>query len=603
VIIRWSAADMTTRRLGSALGVRARTIRFAFDGEVLLVAALFALTLAVALWTVGDYAITVDEFNADDYGGKSLAWYTSFFTDRSIFDSVEETLWFYGPWFHILITLAQSLDLADHWMTRHLMTFLLGLATLAALLPIARLAAGRWAGFIAIGLCLTTGYLYGSLFFTPIDVPFMFAMSWATLAIMLMAVPVVPLWPATIAAGLLTGLAVSTRSSGLITHVYLVGAMGLCAAEALMRGGPAAGRDLMRIGVRTISAMLIAWLTAIALWPWLQVGNPIDQFKEAFLYFAHHPASWHFPHWGEMVLTTALPWSYVPAQLLARLPEGFLLLLGVAAIFGISSVITILRPRAGSAAQPRWQSLKNAILLTAQARQPLIVWAAAILPIAAIVVEHSTLYDGIRHVLFLIPILAVVASFGFLRLLPFLRRHPAIAAAGASAYVTHAMLTFVLLHPLEYAAFNVVAGGVSGAHGRFDQDYWSLAVLPALRQLEDRIDHEDPERFATNPPSIKLCIGVHEDSVAPMFRRPWRIETEAGRADFLIDSERWHCAKGLPLLAIDELTRFDLSFARVYTRQSMAIGTMAKCGGSEVSINPCSEPGMRTSEPKPHWIQ
>ena len=576
MIIRWSVADMTSRRLGFAPGVRARTIRFTFDGEFLLVAALLALAAVVAIWTIGDYAITVDEFNADDYGGKSLAWYSSFFTDRSSFDSVEETLWFYGPWFHVLISLVQSLDLADHWTIRHLMTFLLGLAALAALLPIARLAGGRWAGLVAIGLCLSTGYLYGSMFFTPIDVPFMFAMTLATLAIMLMAIPVVPLWPASIAAGLLTGLAMATRSSGLITQAYLIGAMILCAVEALLRDRRAASRDLVGIGVRTISAMLIAWLTAIALWPWLQVGNPVKQFTEAFLYFANHPSSWQFQHWGEMVRSNALPWSYVPAQLLARLPEGFLLLLGVAAVSGIGCVAGILRSGAASGSQLRWQSFKRALLLTAQSRQSLIVWAAAILPIAAIVVQHSTLYDGIRHVLFLIPMLAVVASIGFLRLLPFLHRHPVIAAAGTGAYVTHTILTFVLLHPLEYAAFNVFAGGVSGAHGRFDQDYWSLAVLPGLRQLEDRIDHEDPERFATNPPSIKLCIGFHENSVAPMFRRPWRIEMDGGRADFLIDSERFHCAKGLPMLAIDEVIRLDLSFARIYAKQPTMIGAMAR---------------------------
>ncbi len=52
------------------------------------------------------------------------------------------------------------------------MTFMTGLAGLAALVPIGRLAVGRWGGLIAISLCLTTGYLYGSLFFTPIDIPF-----------------------------------------------------------------------------------------------------------------------------------------------------------------------------------------------------------------------------------------------------------------------------------------------------------------------------------------------------------------------------------------------------------------------------------------------
>jgi hypothetical protein len=558
---------MTFPLTRSSVSAGARTRRFTVDLEILAVGSLLALAALVALWTVGDYAITVDEFNADDYGQKSLAWYTSVFANRANFDSVEDTLWFYGPWFHILTALVQSLDLAEHWATRHLLTFLLGLAALAALLPMARLAGHRWAGLVAVGLCLTTGYLYGSMFFTPIDIPFMFAMTWATLAIMLMAVPIIPMWPATIATGLLTGLAMATRSSGLITHVYLIGAMSLCAVEAVLRSGRSAGRDLVRIGVRTLSAIVIAWLTAIALWPWLQVGNPITQFAEAFLYFANHPASWEFPHWGELVRTTALPWSYVPAQLLVRLPEGFLLLLGVAVLSGIASMVAVLRLGLAPSSQPRLSRLKEAVLVTAQARQPLIVWVAALLPIAAIILQNSTLYDGIRHVLFLIPMLAVVASFGFLRLVPLLRRFPMTTATVTGAYVGHAVLGFALLHPLQYASFNVFAGGVIGAYGRFEQDYWSLAVLPALRRLEDRIDRDDPGRFATNPPSIKLCVGFHEELVAPMFRRPWQLELEPSKADFIIESERWRCGKHLPVIVVDEIKRFGLPFARILARQ------------------------------------
>jgi hypothetical protein len=268
-----------------------------------------------------------------------------------------------------------------------------------------------------------------------------------------------------------------------------------------------------------------------------------------------------------MVRTTALPWSYVPAQLLVRLPEGFLLLLCVAVLSGITSVLAILRLGFSPLAQPRLSALKEAVMVTAQARQPLIVWAAAILPIAAIIVQHSTLYDGIRHVLFLIPMLAVMASLGFLRLAPLLRRFPMTTATVAGAYVSHAVLAFVLLHPLQYAAFNVFAGGVIGAYGRFEQDYWSVAVLPALRRLEDRLDRDNPGRFASNPPSIKLCVGFHEELVAPMFGRPWQLEIEPSKADFIIESERWRCGKHLPVIVVDELKRFGLPFARVLARQ------------------------------------
>src|SRR5215475_1221314 len=246
---------MTISFIRSSFSAGARTHRFAVDSEIVAVGAVLALAALIAIWTVGDYAITVDEFNADDYGQKSLAWYTSFFTNRSNFDSVEDTLWFYGPWFHILTTWVQSLDLAEHWTARHLLTFLFGLASLAALLPMARLASGRWAGLIAVGLCLTTGYLYGSLFFTPIDVPFMFAMTWATLAIVVMSARVVPSWPATVGAGLLSGLAIATRAPGLITQVYLVGAMILCTVDALLSDSKNAWPLVARIAGRTAAAL------------------------------------------------------------------------------------------------------------------------------------------------------------------------------------------------------------------------------------------------------------------------------------------------------------------------------------------------------------
>jgi hypothetical protein len=537
------------------------------DAEILLALALLGCVLVIGLATIGDYGITTDEFNADDYGAKALAWYTTGFTDRSSLESVEDTLWYYGPWFHILTVLVQSLGVANPWTVRHAMTFLIGLAAVAALLPIGRLALGRWAGLIAITLCLTCGYLYGSIFFTPIDVPFLFAMTLATLAIIAMAARAVPSWPATIAAGLATGLAIATRSSGIITQVYLLAAMGLCGLEVLAGPRGSARGDLLRIGARAVSALAIGWMTTVLLWPWLQVGNPISQFAVAFVYFANHPSVFEMPFWGVRVVSTDLPWFYVPGQLAVRLPEGFLLLLATGVWVGFAAAYRFARASTAALMQPRAAELRGVAMWLARSRLYLLVWAAVVLPVGFIIIEHSTLYDGIRHVMFVIPMLAVIAGAGFLRLLPFARRFPAIAAAAGGAYLGYAIWMLAVLHPLEYIATNMLVGGVAGAYERFDLDYWGAAATVALRGLETRIDRERPDAFAKTSPSLAVCMLSREWRVAPMFGRPWRLETDAAKADFIIATERWHCAENVAdAVLIDEVRRFGRPFAWVYAR-------------------------------------
>src|SRR5256885_745211 len=132
------------RVLGRVRGIVRRALppSFSPDAEILTAAAMLGAALVAGLATAADYGISIDEFNADDYGPKALAWYTSGFTDRSHFENVEFSLWYYGPWFQILTALVQSFDLADRITVRHAMTFLVGLAGLIALLPIARLALG-----------------------------------------------------------------------------------------------------------------------------------------------------------------------------------------------------------------------------------------------------------------------------------------------------------------------------------------------------------------------------------------------------------------------------------------------------------------------------
>jgi hypothetical protein len=537
------------RRLGD------RTPGAAIDAEIIAAAALLGIVLVLGLATAADYALTVDEFNTDDYGPKALAWYTSGFKDRSHFETVEFSLWYYGPWFQMLTAYVQSFDVADRVMVRHVLTFLVGLAGVAALLPIGRLAVGRWAGLTAIVLCLLTGYFYGSLFFTPIDVPFAAAMTWATLAVLVMTRQLIPSWRATVVAGLMTGLAIATHTGGIITHAYLLAGLLLCAVEFFATHGRLTVRYLFQLGARYAAAVFIAWMMAFALWPWLQLGNPFRQFKVALTHFATIPMTYEFSHWGERIWTSELPATYIPGQLLARLPEAFLLLLVVACIYALSAGVAL----AGTG----WRAT---MLTVARRRAIFIVGVAVILPIGFLIMQRATLYDGIRHVLFVIPMLAILAGFGFWVLLPLLRRVPVVAAVAVGAYAGGLVVTLAALHPLEYVAMNALAGGTRGAYGNFELDYWSAAATEGLRRLEHRLDYDPAVRTADSPPSILICIPWREQLIDPMLRRPWIVETDPEHADFIIATERSRCADNQRVVLIDEVKRFDRTFAWVYAR-------------------------------------
>jgi hypothetical protein len=534
------------------------------DSEVAANSALLAAVLTIGFMTVGNYGITSDEFLFDAYGPKALAWYLSGFTDRTWFDYLDERP--YGPWFQILVTAAQSLGLAERFAVRHAVTFVIGIGGLAALLPLARLTVGRWAGFSAIVLCLITGNLYGHLFFSPNDVPFLATMTWATLAVVLMARDPVPSWGVVAAVGLLTGLAIATRPGGVLVQIYLLAAMALCGLEDFV-----ARRDrvvLRRMGMRTAVAILAAWPVAIALWPFLQVQNPATGFAIAFAHFANIGLDFPIWHWGQRLSSAALPWTYVPGELLARLPTAFIGLLAVAVVIGAARGFRFLRAAIKDMRRERRAGIAAVLSAVARNRAMLVLAMATVAPLAFVMVTRPIIFDGIRHLLFTIPLLALFAAWGLLRLLPLVRRVPYVGSTVAGAYVAAAVATMALLHPLEYVATNVFAGGVARSVGRFDLDYWLAAPTEALRRLEQRVTYDAPERFRASTPSIHICIPWREQWVAPMFRRQWKLELDPQKADYVIETERSHCAPRSQAVLIDEVKRFDRAFAWTYANRS-----------------------------------
>ena len=88
------------------------------------------------------------------------------------------------------------------------------------------------------------------------------------------------------------------------------------------------------------------------------------------------------------------------------------------------------------------------------------------------------LYDGIRQLLFVVPILMVAAAWTGVQLVTHLTsaRWRGAAVALAALLSLDPLLGLIRLHPYQYIFFNRFAGGLQGAAGRFEADYWGLAL-------------------------------------------------------------------------------------------------------------------------------
>ena len=228
-------------------------------------------------------------------------------------------------------------------------------------------------------------------------------------------------------------------------------------------------------------------------------------------------------------------------QWFARLPVSFLGLLALALLFALLRTFRFLRTSLSLAINQGAFGLRRPVLLLARSRRILLMWAAALAPVGFLVIQHATLYDGVRHTLFVIPMLALLAGWAFVRLLRMLSRARIAIAMLAAVYVAAVVIQLARLHPLEYVAMNAFAGGTAGACGRFELDYWGAAATEALRRLEYRLD--SAETSTRTPPGILICIPYREQMAGTMRRRDWQLALDAKQADFVIETERSRCAK------------------------------------------------------------
>lgn len=293
-------------------------------------------------------------------------------------------------------------------------------------------------------------------------------------------------------------LAESVRRPSLWLAAILLGA-----ATSVRVGAPYAAFLIMifafgKAGKRAIAPLcaylLLAGMVTYLTWPALW-SNPLSHFIESARLASNFPWQGNVLFLGEYLKARSLPWFYLPLLFSIQFTEPLVTL----AVIGS---VLILRKQKES---PRLELI-------------LLVMGWFVIPMLYFLLERPPLYDNFRQVLFLVPPLFLLAGIPLQALL-LKFRHTAAQILIFALLLLPGLIGYLQLHPYEYAYYNAFIGGLKGAAGRFETEYWKTSFRQAIEEI-NRYAEQDQ----------KVLVWGNTDLVAQYARQDLTVNAKKGRS-------------------------------------------------------------------------
>lgn len=434
------------------------------------------------------YAVTWDEWMDSNYGFLILKYILSAGTDTSY-----STFWhgyLYSGFFFTLTGLLSGLlfdslphfiydgffelrRLLEYFQFSHAVNSLFGFYLFFFTGLCAKEAKGWRSACAALILTAASPRIFGHAMNNPKDIPFAAAyMFTAYLMIRFFKQFPRPSWSSTAALALSLGISLGVRVGGILLSFYLIFFGVLLYFKKRGRGihRPAFLPWMLRLS----TAALYGYLVGLIFWPFGQINPFLHIFRAMAELSDFKFSQGDLLYQGQIVSTSQLPWHYIPLWICITTP--------VVVLTGWFLFAALLRSRRSSASV--------SILF--------FLGTLGLFPIAAVIVKHSVVYNDWRHLYFVYGPLAVLAAVGWDFFFDSLRANRR-KAAGAALFAALAAMPIgwmIRNHPYQALYFNALTGGVQGAAGRYDMDYWGQSLRSACEWLADYHNLHYPEQSA-----------------------------------------------------------------------------------------------------------
>ena len=425
----------------SASGRRLNLARWTFVG-------IAAVLLPVMVLASFDFGVTWDE--RDRHRNGQHVW--EFLRGLRSRDAFKETGGHVYPGlFDTICAALEGWVPVERYVLRHMVNATFGWVGAVYCGKLATRLFGQWSGVLAMVLLALSPRYFADSMNNPKDLPFA-AMSVTALYYISTASPRWPYvsLPTAIKIALSLAVALNIRVGAL---VYL-GYFGVLIAAFIILDRCTNWRRLADTAGRVLAVTVAMLLLGTLFWPWAG-GAPFTRPFEALLGAANYPWDGEVLFAGDERRASKLPWYYAPWWFMISTPPVVLVGILMSALF-VSNREDALR-RIG-------------------------LWAVAAFPVVAGIIMGSTLYDGVRHLLFVYPPLVVLAVLGWTAVLR--APHGAWlrwgAALGLAVGLASLLVVQVRMHPNQGVYFNSLVGGPRGAFKRYEMDYWGNCILQAM---------------------------------------------------------------------------------------------------------------------------
>jgi hypothetical protein len=444
--------------------------------ESLLIFIWFLACLVIGVATVHNYGMSFDEPNNLRYAVDTWEAYHSLFGTRfeptyhSSYDG-------HGPAFltlaNVFVKIMQrvipGIFALDLWHFSYFLAFLLsGLC----LYWLARHWFGVWTSGGILLLYSSQPLLWGHAFINPKDIPFM-AFFIASIAAGFAMVDQFGRQNSSLVAVTSAGTSRVSFLNELLRSfanpwIYLAAILlGLTTSIRIL--GPYAGLIVILYGLykvpgKTLSVLpaygMITALVCYLTWPHLWTDT-LGRLLQSITVASAYPWQGGVLFEGRIIPAKNLPARYLPEMLSIQFTETAFLLF-------VTGIVLAFR-----------KLFKREVVV------PLalfLIWF--VIPLVTIILSGSVVYDGFRQILFLLPPLFLVTGYAldwiFARI-----RNLALRLLILALIIAPGIYSIISLHPYQYIYFNSLVGGVRGASGNYDLDYWATSYKEAAQFLNE----------------------------------------------------------------------------------------------------------------------